>query len=79
MTLLFVTPSDEPPLAANIGRHCMGKMLAETHMRRSIFVYLQRLSSHSLRQARRLHQRCTVRVSAMSASQLGALLRRSAL
>jgi hypothetical protein len=35
-----VTPSDEPPLAANIGRHCMGKMLAETHMRRSIFVYL---------------------------------------
>jgi hypothetical protein len=35
MTLLFVTPSDEPPLAANIGRHCMEKMLAETHMRRS--------------------------------------------
>ena len=29
----FATPSDEPPLAANIGGHSMGKMLGETHMR----------------------------------------------
>ena len=45
----FATPSDEPPLAANIGGHSMGKMLGETFMRPMQLASLSGTSSHLLR------------------------------
>ena len=47
----FATPSDEPPLAANIGGHSMGKMLGETFMRPMQLASLSGILSHLLRRS----------------------------